>query len=86
MINTFGGSLDGHPGPWRMRAALAPEGEEEARSPFDPDDLQGRLDAVIDLDGPRLSALPWTVRPARTSGWMAVTVTGCCRWSRWSPG
>ena len=25
--------------------------------PFDPDDLQGRLDAVIDLNGPRLSAL-----------------------------
>ena len=58
VINTFGGSLDGHLRALaNARRALAPEGEEEARSPFDPDDLQGRLDAVIDLDGPRLSAL-----------------------------
>ena len=58
VINTFGGSLDGH-----LRALAAARRELDLhdqmnpRSVVDADDLQGRLDAVFDLSGPRLSAL-----------------------------
>ena len=58
VINTFGGSLDGH-----LMALAAARRELEIhermspRSVLEADDLEGRLDAVIDLSGPRLSAL-----------------------------
>ena len=58
VINTFGGSLDGH-----LMALAAARRELDIHerihppSALDADDLQGRLDAFIDLSGPRLSAL-----------------------------
>ena len=58
VIDTFGGSLDG-----QLRALAAARRNLEIHQRtrpgpvLDADDLQGRLDAVIDLHGPRLSAL-----------------------------
>ena len=58
VINTFGGSLDGHLK--ALDAARRDLAMHERMNPgplLDPDDLQGRLDAEIDISGPRLSAL-----------------------------
>ena len=58
LIDTFGGSLDGQLKALALsREALEAYELENPKQGFDPEDLRGRLDAVLGVKGPRLSAL-----------------------------
>ena len=58
MIETFGGSLDGHLRALRQsRQWLEAYDRDHPRARVDPGDLRGRLDAVLNLAGPDLASL-----------------------------
>ena len=58
VIDTFGGSIDGQlKALSRSKQALQAYAEQNPQKGFDPQDLQGRVDAVITLNGPRPAAL-----------------------------
>ena len=58
VINTFGGTLDGQlKALAQSKQALDAFQKANPDQGFDPDDLHGRLDAVISLNGPQFSAL-----------------------------
>jgi len=58
VIETFGGSIDGQLKALALsKQALALYEQEHPQKGFDPRDLQGRVDGVIALNGPRPSAL-----------------------------
>ena len=58
VIDTFGGSIDGQLKALSLsKQALQAYAEENPQKGFDPQDLHGRIDAVMTLNGPRPSAL-----------------------------
>ena len=58
VIDTFGGSIDGQLKALALsKQALSAYAEKNPQKGFDPQDLQGRIDAVMTLNGPRPSAL-----------------------------
>ena len=70
MINTFGGSLEGHLRALRRsRQWLEAYARDHPQARVDPGDLRGRLDAVLNLSGPDLASLSLEAE-ARAHLWM----------------
>ena len=58
VVDTFGGSLDGQlKALHQARRELERVENQQSTASFDSSDLRGRLDAVIDVNGPRFTAL-----------------------------